>query len=116
MKALQEYKRENIKVTLSMIALNLSQSTVMFLCFFINLMLVTHTIISGRGTVSDLILINMYIMQVYQPLNNLGFMWRSIRQNMVDVSQVFELLEVDSSIPEPKFPEICRMKFGEIEF
>lgn len=35
---------------------------------------------------------------------------------MVDVSQVFELLEVDSSIPEPKFPEICRMKFGEIEF
>lgn len=45
--------------------------------------------------VGDFVMINTYILQMYAPLNFLGTFWRFIRQAMVDVEMVFELLEVD---------------------
>ena len=41
---------------------------------------------------------------MYIPLNLLGTMWRFIRQAMVDVEMVFELLEIDSKIKDPINP------------
>jgi ABC-type transport system involved in Fe-S cluster assembly fused permease/ATPase subunit len=40
-------------------------------------------------------MINTYILQMYAPLNFLGTLWRFIRQAMVDVEMVFELLAID---------------------
>lgn len=53
---------------------------------------------------------------MYAPLNFLGTFWRFIRQSMVDVEMVFELLEVDESIKDPKKPVPLSIKGGEIEF
>lgn len=46
-------------------------------------------------------MINMYIIQIYAPLNFLGTFWRFIRQSMVDVELVFELLDIDHRIKDP---------------
>lgn len=61
-------------------------------------------------------MINTYILQMYAPLNFLGTIWRFIRQSMVDVEMVFELLEVDNKIKDPDYPVVPRVKKGEIEF
>ncbi len=66
--------------------------------------------------VSDFVMINTYILQMYAPLNFLGTFWRFIRQSMADVELVFELLEVDESIKEPRNPIPPSIKKGEIEF
>ena len=50
------------------------------------------------------------------PLSFLGTLWRFIRQSMVDVEQVLNLLEVDEKIPEVENPINCNIKAGEIEF
>lgn len=53
---------------------------------------------------------------MYIPLNILGTMWRFIRSAMVDVEMVFELLEVDEEIRDPKNPVPPSITGGEIEF
>jgi ATP-binding cassette subfamily B protein len=53
---------------------------------------------------------------MYTPLNFLGTFWRFIRQAMVDVELVFELLEVDETIKEPENPLPPSIQGGEIEF
>jgi ABC-type transport system involved in Fe-S cluster assembly fused permease/ATPase subunit len=61
-------------------------------------------------------MINTYILQLYSPLGFLGTMWRFMRQSMVDVELVFELLEIDHRIKDPIYPEAPHIKGGEIEF
>jgi ABC-type multidrug transport system fused ATPase/permease subunit len=53
---------------------------------------------------------------MYAPLNFLGTFWRFIRQAMADVELVFELLEIDESIKEPRNPIPPSISRGEIEF
>lgn len=81
-------------------------------------LLVAYTkIIKNDGfNVGDFVMINTYILQMYAPLNFLGTFWRFIRQAMVDVEMIFELLEVDDSIKEPRRPLPLSIRGGEIEF
>jgi len=53
---------------------------------------------------------------MYMPLNFLGTFWRFIRQSMVDVEMVFDLLEVDEKIKDPIKPINLNIRGGEIEF
>lgn len=59
---------------------------------------------------------NSYNMQIYAPLSFLGTLWRMMRQSMVDVEMVLNLLEVDEKIKEVDNPIDCNIKGGEIEF
>ena len=61
-------------------------------------------------------MINTYILQMYAPLGFLGTFWRFIRQAMVDVEMVFELLEIDQKIHDPPNPLPPSIAKGEIEF
>lgn len=79
MKALQEYKLENIAVTRSMVVLNMSQVSVVIISLFINLFLALILVDKKVLTLGDFILILTYILQVYAPLNFLGTYWRWIR-------------------------------------
>ena len=116
MKALQEYKVENIKVTKSLVVLGLSQNIVINFGLLLNLLLANYMIVSGTLIIGDFVMLNTYILQIYAPLNFLGTMWRFIRQAMVDVEQIFELLDTDERIVEVPNTERSRIKQGEIEF
>ena len=116
MKALQEYKYENVRVTKSLVVLGMSQATIINIGLLLNLLLANYMILSGRLIIGDFVMLNAYILQIYSPLNFLGTMWRFIRQAMVDVEQIFELLDTDERIYEVPNPENCFIKEGEIVF
>jgi len=100
--ALQDYKKENIIVARSLVALNVMQGFVIASGLVLALLLAYSKIINFKGfNVGDFVMINTYILQMYTPLNFLGTFWRFIRQAMVDVELIFELLEVDESIKDP---------------
>lgn len=105
MEALKEYKTANIKVTKSLVVLGLSQATIINIGLLLNLALANYMIMKGTLVIGDFVMINTYILQIYGPLNFLGTMWRFIRQAMVDVEQVFELLSTDERIYEIADPE-----------
>ena len=47
----------------------------------------------GNLTVGDLVFVNTYLMQLFRPLDLLGFVYRTIRQGMVDMAQMFNLMD-----------------------
>lgn len=99
-------------------ALNISQAFIIA-CGLVTALLVAYSKIideNDKFNVGDFVMINTYILQMYAPLNFLGTFWRFIRQAMVDVELVFELLEVDETIKEPKKPLPPSISGGEIEF
>jgi len=104
LKALGEYKRENVAVAKSLVALNMTQGFIISLGLLAALLVAVSKIVSGDFQVSDFIMINTYILQIYAPLNFLGTFWRFIRQSMSDVELVFELLEIDECIKESRNP------------
>ena len=88
----------------SLVALNMTQGLIISLGLVAALLVAVSKIVSGDFQVSDFIMINTYILQIYAPLNFLGTFWRFIRQSMSDVELVFELLEIDECIKESRNP------------
>ena len=54
----------------------------------------------GTMTVGQFVLVNTYLMQLYQPLDFLGMVYMTIKQGLVDMEQMFRLLEVDREIAD----------------
>ena len=54
----------------------------------------------GTMTVGQFVLVNTYLMQLYQPLGFLGMVYMTIKQGLVDMEQMFRLLEVDREIAD----------------
>lgn len=115
-KALKEYSRQNVITNNSMVVLNLSQNFCVFIGLISNLMLGAYMIQNGSINTGDFVMLNTYFLQIYSPLFFLGTLWRTIRQAMVDVEQVFEILDLDQSIKDPAQPEGLLKGHGEIEF
>jgi len=63
-------------------------------------------------TVGGFVLFIQYNQQIYMPLSFLGTMWRFIRESMVDVEQILNLLEIDEKIKEPSNPIPCKVQKG----
>jgi len=66
--------------------------------------------------VSDFIVFNLYVLQLYVPLGFLGTFWRFIRQSWTDVELVLDILEINQSIKEVANPIKADIHSGEIEF
>ena len=92
-KALTVFKEKNIDVAKSLVALNVSQSVVICLGLGGTLCLAHYFLGEGDLTVGGFVMFNSYNLQIYAPLSFLGTLWRFIRQNMVDVEMVLNLLE-----------------------
>ena len=114
--ALLEYKKANVTVAKSLVGLNMSQATIIALGLAGTLLLAYSEIRTGALDVSDFIVFNIYVIQLYFPLSFLGTFWRFIRQSWTDVELVLDILEVDQAIKEKAEPIKADIHSGEITF
>jgi ABC-type transport system involved in Fe-S cluster assembly fused permease/ATPase subunit len=71
---------------------------------------------AGTMTVGDFILVNTYMLQLAQPLNFFGFMYRNVKQALVDLEKMFELLDVPEEIVDKPGAQPLAVSGGEIVF
>jgi ATP-binding cassette subfamily B protein len=64
------------------------------------MLMAAHGVVHHTMTVGDFVLVNTYLMQLYQPLNMLGFVYWQISQGLVDMEQMFSLLRVNREVSD----------------
>ena len=114
--ALQRYeKASNIsKVTLSL--LNIGQGAIIAAGLTAIMLMAANEVADGRMKVGDFVLVNTYLIQLYLPLNFLGFVYREIKQSLIDMEAMFVLLTEQKEVADHVGAPDLRLTGGEVSF
>jgi len=111
-KSMERYERLSVRTYVSLAILNAGQA-VIFTTASSRHHHVLVGIRSGRNTVGDFVLINLMMLQLYQPLNFMGMVYRDIKQAIVDIESMFSILEQNPEIQDrPGAPPLSSAKRG----
>lgn len=114
--SLTRYERAYVRSETTLNMLNAGQAFIMAVGLTVTMLLAGSGIAAGTMTVGDLVMVNTYLIQLYLPLNILGFAYREIRQGLTDMEQMFTLLEVPAEVRDaPGAPDLAKGQ-GEIRF
>jgi len=103
--SMARYEKAAIKMWTSLGFLNFGQGLIFWTGMIIIGVLAANGVINGKYSVGDFVLINTFMLQVYRPLNFIGFVYREIRQGLADIEAMFLLLDQKPEIldkPEAK--------------
>ena len=98
--ALGRYERAAVRTQVSLNMLNLGQVVIIAGALMVVMLMAARGVVSHRYTVGEFVLVNTYLMQLYQPLNFLGFVYSGVRQGLVDMEQMFRLLDVPQEVAD----------------
>jgi ATP-binding cassette, subfamily B, heavy metal transporter len=99
-KSMERYERNSIKAYTSLAALNFGQALIISIALTLSMMLCVQGIREGRNTVGDFVLINALLIQLAQPLNFMGTVYREIKQATLDIEEMFNLLGRDPEVAD----------------
>ena len=114
--ALARYQRAAVQSQTSLALLNVGQQTLVALGLCVALILTASGVVGGKYSIGDYFLINSLLLNLYTPLNFLGFVYREIKQSLVDMEQMFELLDQGQEIGDSPGAQPLRVTGGEIVF
>jgi ATP-binding cassette subfamily B protein len=100
------YERAAVRTQVSLNMLNIGQATIIAVALAIIMLMAANGVAAGKLTVGKFVLVNTYLMQLYQPLNLLGFVYSSLRQALVDLEQMFRLLTEAREVQDPAVPAL----------
>ncbi|MCL6285021.1 ABC transporter ATP-binding protein/permease [Ruegeria sp. 2012CJ41-6] len=108
------YAQAALKTAYSLAFLNFGQS-LLITCGLVGVMVMAALgVQSGQLTVGDFVMVNAYMIQITVPLNFLGTVYREIRQSLVDMGEMFELLEQPAEVSDKQGAPALAVNGGEI--
>ena len=113
---LEQWEAARVKDRLSLAALNAGQAFIIALAMTVMLLMASAQVADGRMTLGDLVMINAYMLQLFIPLNVLGFVYREIRQALVSVERMFRLLEQPTTVRDVPDAPPLHVERGEVRF
>lgn len=105
-----------IKNFTSMTLLNFAQSAIISIGVTIILILAANGVVEGKLSLGDMILIQALLMQLFLPLGALGIVYRQIKHNLIDMHNLFGLLDTKSKIKDAKKATQLAVSQGAIRF
>lgn len=105
-----------LKNRLSMAALNTGQAFIIGVSLIVIMGMAVREVISGQITLGGFTMINAYLIQLFVPLNALGFVYREIRQSLVNVERLFGLLHDKSTIEDRPDAKALTIDSGRVQF
>src|SRR6478609_4008995 len=114
--AVGAFARATVRNEVSLAWLNIGQA------FITNLMLAGAMIFTvwgwsqGRFTPGDVVFINTMLLQLFRPLDMLGWVYRSIRQGLIDMEAMWDLLDAPAEITDRPGAEPLRVAKGHVRF
>ena len=110
------YEGAAIKTATSLAMLNFGQSLIITSGLIIVMVMAALGVQNGTLTVGDFVMVNAYMIQITMPLNFLGTVYREIRQSLVDMGEMFDLLEQPQEVSDkPGAPDLD-VRQGVVQF
>lgn len=110
------YEYAAIKNQFSFTAINLGQTAIISIGLIVMMAMAAQGIVQGRMTVGDFVLVNAYLLQLYQPLNFFGFIYAEVRQALIDMENMFDLLQEEQEIVDRPDATALQLRAGEVRF
>jgi ATP-binding cassette, subfamily B, heavy metal transporter len=96
--AARGYETAAVKSYISLTLLNAGQGLVISIGFVVLLIMAAKGIRAGEMSVGHFTMVQMYLLQLAVPLNMLGFVYREIKQSLVDMDRMFKMLDFDQEV------------------
>jgi ATP-binding cassette subfamily B protein len=98
--SLARYEKASVKSQVSLNTLNIGQATIISIALGVMMLMAANGVAHHHMSVGKFVLVNTYLMQLYIPLNMLGFVYFSLNQGLVDMEQMFALMRVNHEITD----------------
>ena len=115
-KNLTGWENARARNRLSMAALNSGQAFIIAASITAIMILAANDVVSGKMTLGDLVLVNAYMMQLFIPLNFLGFVYREIKKSLADIEHMFSLMGKETKIKDKEDASELVLNGGDIRF
>jgi ABC-type transport system involved in Fe-S cluster assembly fused permease/ATPase subunit len=115
-KSMARYEDASVKAYTSLAVLNAGQAVVFTLGLAAVMVLCAYEIQAGTKTVGDFVLINAMMIQLYQPLNFMGMVYREIKQALIDIETMFTILAREPEIKDAPAAPPLKVSSGAIRF
>lgn len=107
---LERYRRAALASQRTLSMLNAGQQCIIAAGLVAMLWRATQGVVDGRMTLGDLVMVNAFMIQIYIPLNFLGTLYRELKQNLLDLEKMFNLLERSQEIADAPGARTLRLQ------
>ncbi|WP_322866250.1 ABCB family ABC transporter ATP-binding protein/permease [Aquicoccus sp. G2-2] len=114
--AMKRYAEAALKTAYSLAFLNFGQSFLITGGLAVVMVMAAQGVQAGQLTVGDFVMVNAYMIQITMPLNFLGTVYREIRQSLVDMGEMFDLLEQPTDVADKPGAKPIAVRGGTVRF
>jgi ATP-binding cassette, subfamily B, heavy metal transporter len=115
-RSMARYEDASVKAYTSLAVLNAGQAVLFTLGLAAAMVMCAYGIMAGTQTVGDFVMINAIMIQLYQPLNFMGMVYREIKQAIIDIENMFALLGLRPEIEDRPGAAPLAVTHGAIRF
>ncbi|WP_428481661.1 ABCB family ABC transporter ATP-binding protein/permease [Pyruvatibacter mobilis] len=115
-RSMARYEDAAVRSTKSLSWLNAGQAAIFAIGLSVLMGMAATGVANGTMTLGDFVLVNTMLIQLYQPLNLLGFVYREIKQALVDMETMFSLLGVGTEVEDKPGAAPLKVNGGEVRF
>ncbi|HMC13460.1 MAG TPA: ABC transporter ATP-binding protein/permease [Gallionellaceae bacterium] len=113
---LEKWEDAAVRNQTSLASLNAGQSAIIAIGVTALMLLAADGVAKGSMTLGDLVLVNMYMLQLYMPLHFLGFVYREIKNSLADMEKMFRLLDEHREIQDAPDAQPLRLDRAAVRF
>ena len=120
-RSMERYEQASVRAYTSLAVLNTGQALIFTLGLTATMLMCAYGVRQGRNTVGDFVMINSMMIQLYQPLNFMGMLYREIKQAIIDIEKMFGVLARPPEIKDapgakPLLVSAGRLRFEDVRF
>jgi ATP-binding cassette, subfamily B, heavy metal transporter len=115
-RSMARYEEASVQAYVSLAVLNAGQATIFTIGLAAVMVMCAYGIKQGTNTIGDFVMINAMMIQLYQPLNFMGMVYREIKQAVIDIERMFSILAREPEIKDKPGAKPLVIKRGAIRF
>ncbi len=115
-RSMEKYERASVKTYTSLAVLNTGQAVVFTLALTGCMAMAAMDVVSGHNTVGQFIMVNALMLQLFIPLNFMGMVYRDIKQGIIDIERMMDVLEMNPEVADKPGAKPLTVTGGGVRF